>query len=88
MDTTHLVNREVRQGSLLNPFQYTARESDTETNLYFYRARYYDDSSGRQNEEVHGIGGGGDKIEMLVWRPPRVFVFGMQGQGAVRGGTK
>jgi RHS repeat-associated protein len=29
-------------GSLVNPFQYTARESDTETGLYYYRARYYD----------------------------------------------
>jgi RHS repeat-associated protein len=28
--------------ALVNPFQYTARESDTETGLYYYRARYYD----------------------------------------------
>jgi RHS repeat-associated protein len=34
-------------GSLTNPFQYTAREFDTETSLYFYRARYYDQTSGR-----------------------------------------
>jgi RHS repeat-associated protein len=34
-------------GSLVNPFQYTARESDTETGLYYYRARYYDPSLGR-----------------------------------------
>jgi RHS repeat-associated protein len=34
-------------GSLVNPFQYTARESDTETGLYYYRARYYDSSAGR-----------------------------------------
>jgi len=34
-------------GSLVNPFQYTARESDTETGLYYYRARYYDSSLGR-----------------------------------------
>src|SRR5438132_2859130 len=27
--------------SLVNPFRYTARESDTETDLYYYRARYY-----------------------------------------------
>jgi len=32
-------------GSLVNPFQYTARESDTETGLYYYRARYYDQST-------------------------------------------
>ncbi len=34
-------------GSLTNPFRYTARESDTETGLCYYRARYYDPSSGR-----------------------------------------
>lgn len=34
-------------GSLVNPFQYTARESDTETGLYYYRARYYDPNVGR-----------------------------------------
>ena len=27
--------------SLVNPFRYTARESDTETDLYYYHARYY-----------------------------------------------
>jgi RHS repeat-associated protein len=34
-------------GSLINPFQYTGREFDSETGLYFYRARYYDPASGR-----------------------------------------
>jgi len=34
-------------GSLTNPFQYTAREWDTETNLQFSRARYYDPATGR-----------------------------------------
>jgi YD repeat-containing protein len=34
-------------GSLVNPFRYTARESDTETSLYYYRARYYDPTAGR-----------------------------------------
>lgn len=34
-------------GSLVNAFQYTARESDTETGLYYYRARYYDPTAGR-----------------------------------------
>jgi len=31
----------------VNPFRYTGRESDTETGLYYYRARYYDQSAGR-----------------------------------------
>jgi len=34
-------------GSLTNAFQYTAREFDPETGLYFYRARYYDPVTGR-----------------------------------------
>lgn len=34
-------------GSLVNPFQFTARESDTETNLYYFRERYYDPQPGR-----------------------------------------
>ncbi len=34
-------------GSLTNPFRYTAREFDAETNLYYYRARYYDPQVGR-----------------------------------------
>ncbi len=37
-------------GSLVNPFQYTARESDTETGLYYYRARYYDQSVSSRHE--------------------------------------
>jgi YD repeat-containing protein len=28
--------------SLTNSFRYTGREFDTETSLYYYRARYYD----------------------------------------------
>jgi RHS repeat-associated protein len=34
-------------GTITNPFQYTAREFDSETGLYYYRARYYDPSAGR-----------------------------------------
>jgi RHS repeat-associated protein len=34
-------------GSLTNPFQYTGREFDPETSLYYYRARYYDPSTRR-----------------------------------------
>jgi RHS repeat-associated protein len=34
-------------GTLTNPFQYTGREFDTETSLYYYRARYYDAKAGR-----------------------------------------
>jgi RHS repeat-associated protein len=34
-------------GTTRNYFQYTAREFDTETGIYFYRARYFDPTSGR-----------------------------------------
>jgi RHS repeat-associated protein len=34
-------------GSLMNAFQYTGRELDAETGLYYYRARYYDASAGK-----------------------------------------
>ena len=35
-------NQTASSGSVTNPFQYTGREFDTETSLYYYRARYYD----------------------------------------------
>jgi RHS repeat-associated protein len=38
-------------GSLTNTFQYTSREFDTETGLYYYRARYMDPSNGRFSSE-------------------------------------
>ena len=38
-------------GSLVNPFQYTARESDSETGLYYNRARYYDSATARFLDE-------------------------------------
>ena len=34
-------------GSLVSSFRYTGREFDTETSLYYYRARYYDAAGGR-----------------------------------------
>lgn len=34
-------------GSIVNTFRYTGREFDAETGLYYYRARYYDPTSGR-----------------------------------------
>ncbi len=34
-------------GSVSNPFTYTGRRADSESNLYYYRARYYDAQNGR-----------------------------------------
>jgi RHS repeat-associated protein len=46
-------------GSLVNSFRYTGREFDTETSLYYYRARYYDPGVGRfLNEDPIGFKGG------------------------------
>jgi len=46
-------------GSITNPFRYTGREFDSETGLYYYRARYYDPTSGRflSEDPIHFIGG-------------------------------
>ena len=40
-------NQTATCGSLTNSFQHTGRESDSETDLYYYRARYYDPQTGR-----------------------------------------
>ncbi len=40
-------------GTLVNPFQYAGRELDSETGLYYYRARYYSPETGRfLNEDL------------------------------------
>ena len=46
-------------GSLVNSFQYTGREFDTETGLYYYRARYYDPAEGRflGEDPIQFVGG-------------------------------
>jgi RHS repeat-associated protein len=40
-------NQTASSGSVTNPFRYTGREFDSETGLYYYRARYYDPTIGR-----------------------------------------
>jgi len=40
-------NLTASSGSLTNPFRYTGRDFDTETNLQFSRNRYYDPQAGR-----------------------------------------
>ena len=48
-------------GSLVNSFRYTGREWDTETSLYYYRARYYDPQEGRFIKEDR-LAFGGDGV--------------------------
>jgi len=52
-------NQTASSGSLTNSFRYTAREFDSETSLYYYRARYYDEGVGRfASEDPVGFGSG------------------------------
>jgi RHS repeat-associated protein len=54
-------NLTASSGSIANRYQYTAREFDSETGLYFYRARYYDPNAGRfLNEDTARFAGGAD----------------------------
>lgn len=55
-------------GSLTNLFRYTGREFDTETNLYYYRARYYDPTAGRfLSEDPHDVGTLYDAANIYVY---------------------
>jgi RHS repeat-associated protein len=46
-------------GSITNRFRYTGREFDSETNLYYYRARYYDPQAGRflSEDRIRSVSG-------------------------------
>lgn len=56
-------------------FQHTARESDTETGLYYYRARYYDQTSGRfLSEDPAGLRGDGPNLYAYTLNRPTVLV--------------
>src|SRR2546428_1523214 len=46
-------------GTVTNPYRYTARGFDTETGIYYYRARYYFQGVGRfASEDPDGFEGG------------------------------
>jgi RHS repeat-associated protein len=58
-------------GSLTNSFRYTGREFDTETGLYYYRARYYDPSAGRfLSEDPIRYAGGSPNFYHYVFNGP------------------
>jgi RHS repeat-associated protein len=58
-------------GTLRNPFSYTGREFDSETGLYYYRARYYDPSVGRfLSEDPVGFSGEDVNLYRYVWDAP------------------
>jgi len=57
-------------GGLVNPLQYTGREFDSETGLYFYRARYYDPNAGRfLSEDPIEFAGGSNFYAYALNRP-------------------
>jgi len=61
-------------GSLTNALQFTARDSDTETGLYYYRARYYDPQTGRfLSEDPTEFDGGSLNFYTYVGNRPTTF---------------
>jgi RHS repeat-associated protein len=60
-------------GALTNPFQFTGREVDSETGIYFYRARYYDPAQGRFISEDPIRFGGGNDFYTYVHDNPVLF---------------
>ncbi len=57
-------------GSFAQPFRYTGREWDAETGLYYYRARYYDSTTGRFLSEDPIDFAGGINFYMYVGNAP------------------
>src|SRR5438309_2991316 len=56
-------NQTASSGSLTNPFRFAGRELDSETGLYFFRARYYDSQIGRfLSEDPVGFQGGDNNV--------------------------
>ena len=56
--------------NVTNPYRYTGREWDSETNLYYYRARYYDPLMGRFVSEDPVRFHGGDNFYVYVENGP------------------
>ena len=61
-------------GTLTNPFQFTGRDFDPETQLNFYRARYYDDSTGRFISEDPSQFDAGDDFYVYVKNNPLIWI--------------
>lgn len=57
-------------GNVANPFRFSGRDFDTETGLYYFRARYYDPTTGRfLSEDPIRFAGGGSLYEYVLNRP-------------------
>jgi len=67
-------------GTLNQPYAYTGREYDSETGLYYYRARYYDPKIGRFiSKDPIGFAGGDVNLYAYVLNNPinRIDPFGL-----------
>jgi len=76
-----LGNQTGSSGSLTNPFRFTGREFDTESNLYFMRARYFDPATARFiNEDPIGFAGIQANFYVYVGNDPIDFTdpFGLR----------
>lgn len=60
-------------GTVVNPDRYTAREFDTETGIYYYRARYYDPQIGRLVTEDPLRFAAGPRYYAYVHNNPLIF---------------
>jgi RHS repeat-associated protein len=69
-------------GSITDPLQYTGREFDPESGIYYYRARYYDPSVGRFiSEDPIGFQGGIDFYAYTLNNPVNwIDPFGLEVQ--------
>lgn len=62
-------------GSITNPFRFTGRDFDSETGLYFYRARYLDSSIGRfLSEDPSRFAGDGPDFYAYTLNNPATYV--------------
>ncbi|MBY0516991.1 MAG: RHS repeat-associated core domain-containing protein, partial [Bacteriovoracaceae bacterium] len=68
---TQIVNAGIEKTKLINPFYYTSRELEPELGIYYYRARYYDPSTGRFiSEDPIGFAGGDYNLYRYVGNNP------------------
>jgi RHS repeat-associated protein len=57
-------------GTFVNPYRFSGREYDTETGLYYYRARYYEPALGRFiSEDPVGLFGGANLFAYVANSP-------------------
>jgi RHS repeat-associated protein len=78
------------EGAVQQPFTYTGREYDSETGLYYYRARYYDTKVGRFiSKDPIGFLGGDFNLSRYVWNSPTNLIdpLGLMGIAVDFGGS-